>query len=164
MKLQKTYSIPEGWKPEALQTFANHYLECAEWADKEEGTSPRFPAGQKRVALALCAEFARAAPYLIELALSLPGYELEQLGHDLWLTRCGHGSGFWDRYELETEIGRPVSWVDRDGNSHEIPAETELGDALSIVAYGDASHISAFAYPNLTQYRGWLYFTDYFAD
>jgi hypothetical protein len=21
----------------------------------------------------------------------------EQIGHDLWLTRCGHGAGFWDR-------------------------------------------------------------------
>ncbi len=21
----------------------------------------------------------------------------EQAGHDFWLTRCGHGAGFWDR-------------------------------------------------------------------
>jgi hypothetical protein len=21
----------------------------------------------------------------------------EQIGHDIWLTRCGHGAGFWDR-------------------------------------------------------------------
>jgi hypothetical protein len=24
----------------------------------------------------------------------------EQLGHDLWLTRNGHGTGFWDRPEV----------------------------------------------------------------
>jgi hypothetical protein len=28
-------------------------------------------------------------------ARSINGRE-EQAGHDLWLTRCGHGSGFWD--------------------------------------------------------------------
>lgn len=26
-----------------------------------------------------------------------PDYDLTQLGHDLWLTRNGHGAGFWDR-------------------------------------------------------------------
>ena len=24
----------------------------------------------------------------------------EQVGHDFWLTRCGHGAGFWDREKL----------------------------------------------------------------
>lgn len=31
----------------------------------------------------------------------------EQLGHDLWLTRQGHGAGFWDRgypYEIGNEL------------------------------------------------------------
>jgi hypothetical protein len=27
----------------------------------------------------------------------------EQIGHDLWLTRCGHGAGFWDR-DLHGEV------------------------------------------------------------
>ena len=26
------------------------------------------------------------------------GWHPEQLGHDFWLTRNGHGAGFWDRY------------------------------------------------------------------
>lgn len=30
--------------------------------------------------------------------------DASQIGHDLWLTRNGHGSGFWDR-GLEDEIG-----------------------------------------------------------
>jgi len=31
----------------------------------------------------------------------------EQFGHDLWLTRNGHGAGFWDRYSVGrgAEIG-----------------------------------------------------------
>ena len=27
-------------------------------------------------------------------------FDYEQLGHDLWLTRNGHGTGFWDRPEI----------------------------------------------------------------
>ena len=29
------------------------------------------------------------------------GRDLEHCGHDFWLTRNGHGAGFWDRRELE---------------------------------------------------------------
>ena len=35
------------------------------------------------------------------------GYTLDALaGHDLWLTMCGHGAGFWDRdfYEMESDV------------------------------------------------------------
>ena len=44
----------------------------------------------------------------------------EQLGHDLWLTRNGHGAGFWDRgtgakgeklTELAKELGEATIWV-----------------------------------------------------
>jgi hypothetical protein len=29
--------------------------------------------------------------------LELSGLSDEYAGHDFWLTRCGHGAGFWDR-------------------------------------------------------------------
>ncbi len=29
--------------------------------------------------------------------LEKSGLTDEQAGHDFWLTRCGHGTGFWDR-------------------------------------------------------------------
>ena len=34
---------------------------------------------------------------MIKGALETPGYDIKQVGHDLWLTRNGHGVGFWDR-------------------------------------------------------------------
>lgn len=50
-----------------------------------------------------------------------------QLGHDFWLTRNGHGAGFWDRFmaEPEASYGRHLTdkakpygesslWVDSD--------------------------------------------------
>lgn len=32
--------------------------------------------------------------------IDLKQYDPVQLGHDLWLTRNGHGAGFWDRPEI----------------------------------------------------------------
>jgi len=31
------------------------------------------------------------------------GWTAEQFGHDFWLTRNGHGAGFWDRYYGDTD-------------------------------------------------------------
>lgn len=41
----------------------------------------------------------------------LDGIEPEQVGHDLWLTRNGHGAGFWDRGL--GEIGDQLSEIAR---------------------------------------------------
>jgi len=44
-----------------------------------------------------------------------------QFAHDLWLTRCGHGAGFWDRYsagrgaeigDILTDIAKSLGNVD----------------------------------------------------
>jgi hypothetical protein len=40
-----------------------------------------------------CEDFATANAGTIETT----GAEAEQVGHDFWLTRNGHGAGFWDR-------------------------------------------------------------------
>jgi hypothetical protein len=32
--------------------------------------------------------------------IDLSQFDPEQIGHDLWLTRNGHGAGFWDRPEV----------------------------------------------------------------
>ena len=39
-------------------------------------------------------------------------WNAEQLGHDLWLTRNGHGAGFWDRgHDEETRYQMPpAAW------------------------------------------------------
>jgi len=46
-----------------------------------------------------CASFEMANKPLLDKAdkASSGGYTLEQAGIDLWLTRNGHGAGFWDR-------------------------------------------------------------------
>jgi hypothetical protein len=50
---------------------------------------------------------------------------LEAFGHDFWLTRNGHGAGFWDRGlgalgDRLTDASKPYGevnlWVDADGS------------------------------------------------
>lgn len=48
-------------------------------------------------------------------------WSLEQFGHDFWLTRNGHGAGFWDRASInETEkytVGQALTkWAQTMGN------------------------------------------------
>ena len=60
--------------------------------------------------------------------VDLADEDLETAGHDFWLTRNGHGAGFWDGdYEKEkgarlTEdskvYGELHIWVDTDGSLH----------------------------------------------
>lgn len=47
--------------------------------------------GELSAAIRDCLAFQKAAGDM------LTGWTMEQTGHDLWLTRCGHGAGFWDR-------------------------------------------------------------------
>ncbi len=32
-----------------------------------------------------------------------------QAGHDFWLTRCGHGCGFWETNDWEKEAGKKLT-------------------------------------------------------
>lgn len=40
---------------------------------------------------------ADCAAFCADNAALLEGLDSEQAGHDFWLTRNGHGAGFWDR-------------------------------------------------------------------
>ena len=73
------------------------------WADGPEGNTfgfedlcPDF--GREQTIQALCF-WHRNSPWIDSSLAS-------QAGHDFWLTRCGHGAGFWDRGNLYvTESG-----------------------------------------------------------
>lgn len=137
------------------------YLECAHWADAPEGKPhAKFPKGEQAKALADCREFIAACGELFRAAIELDGYSAEQFGHDFWLSRCGHGTGFWDRDELDVaipvDVTRPTA-KDRDGKPYALP--DNLGDALSAIAYGTEAAIAPFAYASIIEERGWLYFT-----
>lgn len=150
---QKHYSGP---LPN-IERMVGAYLKCAEWADKPEGSNARFSKAAIAKARHDCAEFIKACGPLAEQAARLTNSVL--LGHDFWLSRCGHGAGFWDRCELKVAPCCAVTAVDRDGATYDPSQQGDLlGDVLAGVAYGTRNHISRFAYPSLTACRGWLYF------
>ena len=117
---------------------ADHFITAALWADAPEGTHPRVTKRARQVAVMIADTFISRHPELFEEAMQREeaGYGAHHdagspeaaFGHDLWLTLCGHGVGFWDRNEL-----------DADG----------LGQRLT-----DACR--AFGEPYLEFYRGWM--------
>lgn len=83
--------------------FLAAYIECALWsstdnADESGGESldanyseDDLTLGCRNAMRADCASFVQAA------GPDLAGLDPERCGHDFWLTRNGHGAGFWDR-------------------------------------------------------------------
>ena len=52
--------------------------------------------------------FQREQGELLARAYDVPGYDTSTAGHDFWLTRNGHGAGFWDG-DLPDEIGQALT-------------------------------------------------------
>lgn len=106
-----------------LDTFERAYLECALWSSTDQiddsGGEPLdanytiediHPASLASM-LEDCRDFRNAQEQL------LVNLDAAQCGHDFWLTRNGHGAGFWDRGhgkvgELLTEACKPYGSCD----------------------------------------------------
>lgn len=102
--------------------FLDGYLECLAWTNEDEPgfSEASFSPDLLAKAEADCDRFQTEQAELLDLAYA-EGYTLARAGHDLWLTRNGHGAGYWDRNELAV-------WIeDRQ------PKQT-IGDALSDAA------------------------------
>lgn len=75
--------------------FTRAYLECALRSSMDENYSiDNFAPETLQSAIDDCLRFIKLYGRHINYV------HYEQAGHDLWLTRCGHGSGFWDREEV----------------------------------------------------------------
>lgn len=115
----------------ALDSFTQGYIEALFFTDEEQlceesgrempsvaidmatmesrfvgGNSPGFgdlaPEALARI-IADCAAFQTANRALIDEAISRDGYDAKRAGTDFWFTRNGHGCGYWDREELESD-------------------------------------------------------------
>jgi hypothetical protein len=109
--------VPEGPTEEDLEDFTRAYLTCALWAsvplgepDSESDASleslgyevENCCANTKAKARADCEAFARDQYALLQQAFR-NGYGWGEAGHDFFLSRNGHGAGFFDR-------GREPQW------------------------------------------------------
>lgn len=87
-----------------LTEFVQSYLTTVAWCENEE--SKRISKKTYKQAEHDCNVFIDKCiqhfgnDKAIEL-LTTPGYDLTYLApHDFWLTRNGHGAGFWDKPEM----------------------------------------------------------------
>tara|TARA_Y100000310_G_C20550418_1_gene747771 strand:+ start:553 stop:924 length:372 start_codon:yes stop_codon:yes gene_type:complete len=79
----------------------DHYAMCALWTSTDEDDEPldknysygKFTEDARRRMRCDCFAFLVANKEL----LNQSELTAEQIGHDFWLTRNGHGTGFWDR-------------------------------------------------------------------
>lgn len=79
-------------KTKNVADIIHHYLHAALWTEELESYDlKQIHATSVTQALADCNSFVEKADSLLDELTE------EQIGHDFWLTRCGHGSGFWDR-------------------------------------------------------------------
>ena len=87
-----------------LQKVLEHYIECALWSSSDpdggaeylDQTDATLSDAAKREMAADCQDFLEANEDDLD-RFSEFGFAEPQIGHDFWLTRNGHGAGFWDR-------------------------------------------------------------------
>lgn len=83
-----------------LDSFTRAYVECALWSTCDTGGEPfdrnYDPDDIAPETLARMAEDCRQFQEDNAADLSESGLSDSRAGHDFWLNRNGHGSGFWD--------------------------------------------------------------------
>lgn len=107
----------------SMLDMLNGYLEAALWTEEDEvgpsNINSDISDNSKVDAYRDVKKFKQLAGGLIAQS----GLNDEQIGHDLWLTRNGHGSGFWDRgigkigdelSDIAREMGSKSAYVGDD--------------------------------------------------
>lgn len=89
-----------------LEKMTAGYIEAMAFTDCQPGdecADHDFSDELLEKAKADCAAFVASISrdVIDALAEKAADYTDERFGHDFWLTRNGHGAGFWDRAELE---------------------------------------------------------------
>ena len=88
----------------SLDEFTQGYVECLFWLscnsdnpEMEDCTLSDLAPETLASIVEDCADFQKGCAKLLELAYETGGYGESSAGHDFYLTRNGHGAGFWDR-------------------------------------------------------------------
>jgi hypothetical protein len=93
-----TFREPGHWAG-FVRAFVAGYLECALWSSMgDDGEPLDYDYSEDDVHSDARAEMTRECVDFIRAnRADLAGMNAGQAGHDFWLTRNGHGAGFWDR-------------------------------------------------------------------
>lgn len=94
----------------SLESFTRHYMATALWSTNDEsdesGGNPMdynysiddiAPNTRARMEADCKAFYAAHSELFIDVNMTVSPDDIDGFaGHDFWLTRCGHGAGFWD--------------------------------------------------------------------
>lgn len=94
--------------------FHHAYLECIDFTEEVTTLTPR----DEFHTLDDCMNFMSQAWHLIK------DLDLSQCGHDFWLTRNRHGSGFWDR-DYPKSLADELTRIAHEFREHYIEKEEE---------------------------------------
>jgi hypothetical protein len=81
-------------------SFTQGYLDCAEWLLDEEINRDKIRGWTRKAvaqAIAICHDFQTANADALGIYYDLSGRDEASAGHDFFLSRNGHGAGFFDR-------------------------------------------------------------------
>jgi len=82
-----------------MEMFINGYVTCALWSSTDDNDEPLDNEHSKEdisqstyidMVIDCCEFYGENTSLLADI-------DMNQAGHDFWLTRNGHGAGFWDR-------------------------------------------------------------------
>ena len=108
------------------ESFLNGYIECALWSSTDRFQGEDIPLDQydgelseddREAMVADCRIFMNKN--YIAITKAERSRPMDYLGHDFWLTRCGHGAGFWCRDELSDRLQKVLTRAaERCGEAH----------------------------------------------
>ena len=116
-----------------MNKLVSQYLETALWSSTNDDGSPLdddYSVNDIAPDTILQAEFDRELLIALcaEKNIDLSQFDSDQIGHDFWLTRNGHGAGFWDGdypipigdqlTEISKTFGSTDPYVGDDGLIH----------------------------------------------
>jgi len=81
----------------ATEGFFRGYIACALWTCIDDDGSPTRSSIDDIDSISIKTMRDDCLAFIESNKLLLKGLDAEQCGHDFWLTRNGHGAGFWDR-------------------------------------------------------------------
>jgi len=98
-----------------MDTFTSQYIETALWSSNDDNGVPldsnftvdKISPETLQTMIEDCREFQEKNHEMIQDDLSLAG-------HDFWLTRNGHGVGFWEKGDWPDHVGKELTKSSKD--------------------------------------------------
>ena len=111
-KVQKQYAVKLVVADAYLKRVLDSYLETMMWADgKDPDTDEAFDGIlSEELKKESEADVKKFLKLVDDKGIDLTKYQIEQIGHDFWLTRNGHGAGFWDG-DYEDKDGKILTMI-----------------------------------------------------